>query len=130
MDRCSRPWHGSADRRRRRPGGRRCVRLVTTRLPDLLTGNDTTRIRVDEMSVEQAGRVLTRDLPGISALSDLPTETAQGLLRVTGRWPLLLRIVNRLITAETTTGPDTATAAADVLDGRVMALLVESRARA
>ncbi|MGW1997978.1 NB-ARC domain-containing protein [Embleya sp. NPDC001921] len=96
-------------------GGRRCVRLVTTRVPDILTGHGATPVPVDEMSVEQAGHVLTRDLPGVSTLSDLPADTAEGLLRVTGRWPLLLRIVNRLIAAETTVGQDTATAAADVL---------------
>ncbi|MGW3954684.1 NB-ARC domain-containing protein, partial [Streptomyces sp. NPDC004752] len=89
-------------------GGRRCVRLVTTRRPESLP-SAAKRIRVDEMSTAQARKVLTWELP------PLPEETTRGLLRVTGRWPLLLRLTNRVIAAQLDTGADPATAAKAVL---------------
>ena len=72
-------------------GGRRCVRLVTTRMPSLLTGRGEA-VRVDQMSPEQARQVLTYGLPTMD-----PTVT-EGLLSVAGRWPLLLRLVNKILT--------------------------------
>ncbi|WP_143196875.1 NB-ARC domain-containing protein [Streptomyces sp. CB00455] len=90
-------------------GGRNCVRLVTTRVPAVLP-DGAARLRVDEMTSDQARAVLTRDLP------DLPEETVGGLLRATGRWALLLRLTNRLIVRRTSTGADPATAAAEALE--------------
>ncbi len=72
-------------------GGRRCVRLVTTRMPSLLAGRGEA-VRVDQMSPEQASQVLTYGLPTMD-----PTVT-EGLLSVAGRWPLLLRLVNKILT--------------------------------
>ncbi|MGW6691798.1 NB-ARC domain-containing protein [Streptomyces sp. NPDC054961] len=89
-------------------GGRNCVRLVTTRVPAVLP-DGAKRVRVDEMTPDQAREVLTRDVP------ELPEETVSGLLRATGRWPLLLRLTNRLIVRRTATGADAATAAAEAL---------------
>ncbi|MEU5036261.1 NB-ARC domain-containing protein [Streptomyces rubiginosohelvolus] len=85
-------------------GGRRCVRLVTTRDPDLLPSGSH-RIHVDHMSSAQAKAVLTWNLP------PLPDSTVSALLRVTGRWALLLRLTNRLIAEQCAGGADaTATA--------------------
>jgi WD40 repeat protein len=71
-------------------GGRRCARLVTTRIPELLAGHGTA-VLVDQMTPEQAQVLLTRDLPF------LEEKVIQGLLDVTGRWPLLLRLVNKIL---------------------------------
>ena len=71
-------------------GGKRCARLVTTRVPELLTARGVA-VRVDQMSQEQARALLTAGLPHLE-----PT-VVQGLLTVTGRWPLLLRLVNKII---------------------------------
>lgn len=71
-------------------GGRRCVRLVTTRVPGLLTGRGIS-VPVDQMSVDQARTLLTAGLP------PLDPEILDGLLAVTGLWPLLLRLVNQIL---------------------------------
>ncbi|MET9677650.1 NB-ARC domain-containing protein [Streptomyces sp. NPDC006482] len=90
-------------------GGRNCVRLVTTRVPAILP-EGAERLRVDEMSPEQARSVLTWELP------ELPDETVSGLLRATGRWALLLRLTNRLIARQVATGADAASAALGALE--------------
>jgi WD40 repeat protein len=79
--------------------GRRCARLVTTRVPGLLGGGDTA-VRVDQMSAGQARLVLTRGLPPLAPL------VADGLLAVTGRWPLLLRLVNKILANAAVSGAD------------------------
>ncbi|MFI6209168.1 NB-ARC domain-containing protein, partial [Streptomyces sp. NPDC051041] len=85
-------------------GGRRCVRLVTTRNPDLLPPG-AQRIPVDQMSRDQAKAVLTWNLP------PLPEPLVDALLEATGRWALLLRLTNRLISEQCAAGADpTATA--------------------
>ena len=71
-------------------GGKECARLVTTRVPELLAGRGTA-VRVDQMSPEQARALLTAGLP------PLDQAVAEGLLAVTGRWPLLLRLVNKIL---------------------------------
>jgi len=71
-------------------GGKRCARLVTTRVPQLLAGRGTA-VRVDQMSPEQAQALLTSGLPS------LDPAVVQGLLAVTGRWPLLLRLVSTIL---------------------------------
>ncbi|MGW6565646.1 NB-ARC domain-containing protein [Streptomyces sp. NPDC054975] len=91
-------------------GGGNCVRLVTTRVPAVLP-EGAERLRVDEMSPEQARAVLTWELP------ELPDETVSGLLRATGRWALLLRLTNRLIARQVATGADPAAAAQGALEG-------------
>ena len=81
-------------------GAKQCARLVTTRVPELLTGRGPT-VRVDQMSPEQARALLTAGLP------PLDEALVAGLLAVTGRWPLLLRLVGKILA-------DYATVAADV----------------
>ena len=71
-------------------GGKRCARLVTTRMPELLAGRGTA-VRVDQMTEAQARALLTAGLP------DLGEPVVAGLLDVTGRWPLLLRLVNTIL---------------------------------
>ncbi|WP_225826357.1 NB-ARC domain-containing protein [Streptomyces naphthomycinicus] len=71
-------------------GGRNCTRLVTTRVPTVLP-DGTSPVLVDQMSAAQARQLLTWELP---ALDD---ELADNLLAVTGRWPLLLRLINSLL---------------------------------
>ncbi|WP_263165026.1 NB-ARC domain-containing protein [Streptomyces sp. SCSIO ZS0520] len=89
-------------------GGSGCVRLVTTRDPGLLPA-DAARVEVDEMSPAQARALLLHELP------PLPSELTGGLLQVTGRWPLLLRLVNRLVAAQDRLGGDPGTYAAQLL---------------
>jgi WD40 repeat protein len=94
-------------------GGKRCARLVTTRVPELLARRGTA-VQVDQMSPEQAQALLTSGLP------PLDLAVVQGLLEVTGRWPLLLRLVNKILA-------DYARVAADV-SGQGAVLLARLRA--
>ena len=86
-------------------GGRRCSRLVTTRAPGLLAGRGTA-IPVDQMSAEQARRLLTYGLP------PLDPAVAGTLLSVTGRWPLLLRLANKILAHAVNAGRDVSAAGA------------------
>ncbi|MGW9341504.1 NB-ARC domain-containing protein [Streptomyces albidoflavus] len=88
-------------------GGRNCVRLVTTRIPTVLP-DTASRVLVDRMTDDQARAVLTAGL-------NLTDGQVAALLSVTGGWPLLLRLVNRLLAAETTTGLTTADACTQTL---------------
>jgi len=77
-------------------GGTRCTRLVTTRRPDVLP-METLRLRsvkVDQFSPTQARAVLIAGLP------TLPDAQVAALLRLTGRWPLLVRLANRRLIAD------------------------------
>ncbi|MFD9445586.1 NB-ARC domain-containing protein [Streptomyces sp. NPDC060006] len=89
-------------------GGRRCVRLVTTRNPTLLPLG-AQPIPVDQMSPGQAKAVLTWDLP------PLPGPVVNDLLKATGRWALLLRLTNRLIARQCASGADPTAAAERIL---------------
>ena len=71
-------------------GGKKCARLVTTRVPELVAGRGTA-VRVDQMSPQQARALLTSGLP------PLDEAVVAGLLAVTGRWPLLLRLVSQIL---------------------------------
>ena len=71
-------------------GGRHCARLVTTRVSGLLAGRGPA-VLVDQMSDAQARALLTAGLP------PLEEAVVTGLLAVTGRWPLLLRLVNKIL---------------------------------
>ena len=90
-------------------GGRNCARLVTTRVPGLL-GGEAAAVRVDQMSAEQAERLLTDGLP------PLDPHMLRELLAVTGRWPLLLRLVNKILADGGGTGADMAVVAAQLLE--------------
>ncbi|MGF7237611.1 MAG: hypothetical protein ACQSGP_22000, partial [Frankia sp.] len=63
------------------------VRLITTRMRDLLPEADA--IAVPPMSPDE-GRELLLD-----GLGELPAAEVRLLLAVTGRWPVLLKLVNR-----------------------------------
>ncbi|MEU4555717.1 NB-ARC domain-containing protein [Micromonospora violae] len=91
-------------------GGERCVRLITTRVPSILPTH-AVRIRVAQMPPEQAQQVLQWQLP------PLPQRAARDLLEATGRWPLLLRLTNRLIAAQLAAGADPTEAADAALHG-------------
>jgi WD40 repeat protein len=95
-------------------GGRECARLVTTRVPDLLAGRGVT-VKVGEMTPDQARDLLTAGLPRIDP------EVIQGLLAVTGRWPLLLRLVNQILAAyaEAAAAPSAVSAQAKALLGQL-----------
>jgi WD40 repeat protein len=71
-------------------GGKQCARLVTTRVPELVAGLGTA-VRVDQMSANQARALLTFGLPPVDP------AVVDGLLGVTGQWPLLLRLVNKIL---------------------------------
>lgn len=71
-------------------GGRGCVRLVTTRVAQVLPATAAT-VLVDRLSPEQARAVLLWELTGLAE------RTIRRLLEVTGGWPLLLRLVNRIL---------------------------------
>ena len=73
-------------------------------LPD-----SATRVRVDQMTDDQARAMLGWDLP------PLPEQLASDLITATGKWPLLLQLANRWIARQVATGADTATAAGDML---------------
>ncbi|MFD6608683.1 NB-ARC domain-containing protein [Micromonospora chalcea] len=88
--------------------GSKCARLITTRLPAVLP-SQAIAIRVDQMSPAQARQLLTWELPPIEP------RTLRGLLSATGRWPLLLRLVNRVLADELTHRRDPSDVAAEVL---------------
>jgi WD40 repeat protein len=90
-------------------GARRCARLVTTRVPGLL-GARTQAVLVDQMSVEQARKLLMAELPPLDQM------IAGGLLAVTGRWPLLLRLVNKILANAAGSGADVRAAGAQLLE--------------
>ncbi|AXK37690.1 hypothetical protein DVA86_27185 [Streptomyces armeniacus] len=89
-------------------GGSQCLRLVTTRVPALLPAG-ARMIQVDQMTLDQARTVLTWEVDG------LPPLTTGALLNATGRWPLLLRLVNRQLKTHIATGQDPAQAAEEML---------------
>jgi WD40 repeat protein len=94
-------------------GGRRCACLVTTRVPGLVVGRGMP-VRVDQMSPEQARVLLT------SGLLPLGGGLVEELLAVTGRWPLLLRLVNKILANAAQAGADMPAAGAQLL-GRLRA---------
>jgi NB-ARC domain/WD domain, G-beta repeat len=89
-------------------GAPNCVRLVTTRITDMLP-SDAVRVLVDRLEPEQALTVLNDDLPA------LPKQLAEALVAVCGRWALLLRLANRWIAEQAATDGDSARHAGDLL---------------
>jgi WD40 repeat protein len=89
------------------PVGGRCARLVTTRILSLAKGVGEP-VKVDQMSEKEARELLSAGLP------PLPTAVAAELLEETGRWPLLLRLVNKIL-ADQAQLRDIAAAAEDLL---------------
>ncbi|GAA4554235.1 NB-ARC domain-containing protein [Streptomyces collinus] len=76
----------------------RCVRLVTTRNPDALPSH-VALITVDRMSAQQSRTVLCHGLD-----DSIPGPVLDALLKATGRWALLLRMVNQYVATLTATG--------------------------
>jgi WD40 repeat protein/uncharacterized caspase-like protein len=95
-----------------RSGGRSCTRLVTTRIPEALPIR-AHRIIVDAMSDEQA-RLLIAD--GVAGLSP---GSADRLARLTGRWPVLLNLVNGTL-ARNVQRKQTSEQAAAAIAGRLL----------
>ncbi len=90
-------------------GGAHAVRLVTTREADLLP-EGIAPIVVDAMALAEAEQLLRRGLP------ELPDASVKGLLRLTGRWPVLLRLVNGAIRDDVQMGLQPAEVAADLVE--------------
>jgi WD40 repeat protein len=74
-------------------GGPGAVRLFTTRVRGALP-HCAELVRVDEMDRGEAARLLTSRVAGASH------DVVEGLLEVTGRWPVLLALVNGAIRAD------------------------------
>jgi WD40 repeat protein len=87
----------------------RCARLVTTRIPSLVAGL-CVPINVDQVSPEQARALLTADLP------PMPDGVVFALMAETGLWPLLLRLVNKLLLDQLATNLDATAVAKGVLE--------------
>jgi WD40 repeat protein len=73
------------------------MRLFTTRMRGVLP-RSAELVRVDEMARGEAEQLLTAGITGASR------EVVAGLLAVTGRWPVLLALVNGAVRADLTTG--------------------------
>ena len=74
-------------------GGSGAVRLFTTRIRGLLPGS-AQLVRVDEMGRGEAEQLLGAGVGGVSG------AVVAGLLAVTGRWPVLLALVNGAVRAD------------------------------
>jgi WD40 repeat protein len=74
-------------------GGPRAVRLFTTRIRGVLPGS-AQPVVVDEMDRSEAVQLLTAGVSGVSA------GVVAGLLAATGRWPVLLGLVNAAVRAD------------------------------
>lgn len=91
------------------PVAGRCARLVTTRNSSLVTGT-AVPVKVDQMSDRQARDLVTSGLPFMGH------DAAAALVEVSGRWPLLLRLVNRNLVARGKLSADINAAALELLD--------------
>jgi WD40 repeat protein len=90
------------------PVAGQCARLVTTRIP-ILAARANAFVRVDQMSAPQALALLQADLPS------LPQAVAEALVQETGRWPLLLRLVNKVLADQVRLDADVTMAGAKLL---------------
>ena len=97
------------------PVAGRCARLVTTRNPSL--GGAEVLVKVDQISQTQARQLLLTRPGRPEPPLPLPPAVADRLIRTTGRWPLLLHLVNRFLTGQARAGD--ITAAAEDLLGRL-----------
>jgi WD40 repeat protein len=90
-------------------GTGRCSLLVTTRDPNLLAKPDVT-VQVDQMSPAQSRELLTSGLPS------LDSALVSRLVDVTGRWPLLLRLANKILATAEQAGADVPAMSARLLE--------------
>jgi WD40 repeat protein len=84
------------------------VRLFTTRVRGVLP-RSAERVRVDEMGKGEAERLL------IAGVSGAPGGLVAGLLAATGRWPMLLALVNGAIRADLNAGRGVEESMRDIL---------------
>jgi WD40 repeat protein len=94
-------------------GGAHWGRLVTTRMP-AASFRDCDTLTVSRMTATQARAVLT------AGLTELDGPVLEQLLQATGRWPLLLRLINRMLSGQADLGADL-TAKGQELLGRLQA---------
>jgi NB-ARC domain/Domain of unknown function (DUF4062) len=78
-------------------GGPGAVRLFTTRIRGVLPGS-AELVRVDQMASGEAEQLLTAGVGGVSG------GVVVGLLAATGRWPVLLALVNGAVLADQSAG--------------------------
>jgi WD40 repeat protein len=90
-------------------GGQSCTRLITTRVPDLLTSG-ITRIYVDAMSDAQA-RLLVSD-----GVGGVPEWAASRLASLAGRWPVLLNLINGALRRRISRGQTPEVAAGEIVE--------------
>jgi hypothetical protein len=86
-------------------GGSACRRLVTTRNRGVLPGGGLSLL-VDRMSPDQADAVLTAGIAG------MPAQAADRLRGLSGRWPVLLGLVNAAVAGLVQAGAPAGKAAA------------------
>ncbi|MEU6803705.1 NB-ARC domain-containing protein [Streptomyces neyagawaensis] len=89
-------------------GGPKCTRLITTRSRKVLPWHVET-VEVDQMTSQAASRLLGFRIPGMA-----PGHRSD-LLQLTGRWPLLLSLVNGALRERAEYGEDLDAAAAEVI---------------
>ncbi|WP_343446292.1 NB-ARC domain-containing protein [Micromonospora schwarzwaldensis] len=89
-------------------GGRSCTRLITTRIPTVIP-DGAHFVRVDQMEQRESVAVLTAGLPG------MPSHERRRLLELTGRWPLLLGLVNAQLRHAVQRGDNLPAAAAEAV---------------
>lgn len=89
--------------------GSQCARLVTTRVSSLVAG-ECVPVRVDQVTSEQARALLAAGLPA------LPPALVAALVAQTGRWPLLLRLLNKVLVEQVKTDLDVAGVARELLE--------------
>ncbi|MGW2625814.1 NB-ARC domain-containing protein [Micromonospora taraxaci] len=89
-------------------GGERCTRLITTRIPTVIP-DGANFVRVDQMEQRESVEVLTAGLP------DMPSPERRRLLELTGRWPLLLALVNAQLRHAVDRGDNLPAAAAEAV---------------
>jgi hypothetical protein len=80
-------------------GGPNTVRLVTTRQRDVLP-DTSAHLDVDAMATAEARGVLLSGLDGVGE------DVVVGLLKATGRWPVLLALVNGAARSDVANGAD------------------------
>jgi len=89
-------------------GGARCARLFTTRIPSVLPAGTPT-VTVDQMSPPECAALLSRAVP------ELSRSRIVALADATGRWPLLLSLVNGALAEVVKAGGDVDASAAAIL---------------
>ncbi|MFD3992840.1 NB-ARC domain-containing protein [Streptomyces sp. NPDC058583] len=90
-------------------GAPRCHRIITTRNANVLP-RYVSSIQVDAMENDEAVQALTEGLPG------LPQPTIDRLVELTGRWPVLLSLVNAALAESMRQGATVAQAGSWVLE--------------